>query len=87
MLRYNFIMPISYAYFYAYAAAAPSFTVAGSYFPAWLVFIFAAIFITILIRMVLIRIGIDDAMRYKLVVYSALALALCFAALWLFFGG
>lgn len=79
-------MPISYAYIYAYAAVAPSFTVAGSYFPAWLVFIFAAILVTVLVRVVLIRIGIDDVMHYKLVVYSALALALCFAGLWLFFG-
>lgn len=75
-------MPISYLL----ASAAPSFTVAGSYFPAWIVFAFAAVLLTVLIRLVFIRVGIDDAMRFKVFVYAALALGLCFAALWLFFG-
>ena len=60
---------------------------AGSYFPAWLVFAFIAVMLTVLIRVVLIRLGIDDVMRFKLVVYIALALGICFAALWLFYRG
>lgn len=75
-------MPISYFL----ASAAPSFMVAGSYFPAWIVFAFIAVILTVLIRIVLIRLGIDDVMRFKVVVYSALALGLCFASLWVFFG-
>lgn len=65
---------------------APSFTMAGSYFPAWLIFAFVAIILTVLIRVVLIRLGIDDVLRFKLFIYTALALGICFAALWLFFG-
>lgn len=68
------------------SVGAPSFTMAGSYFPAWLIFAFVAIILTVLIRIVLIRLGIDDAMRFKLFIYTALALGICFAALWLFFG-
>ena len=64
---------------------APSFTLAGSYFPAWILFAFLAIILTVLIRVVLIRLGIDDVMRFKVIVYAALAVALCFAALWLFY--
>lgn len=75
-------MPISYLL----ASAAPSFTIAGSYFPAWIVFAFIAVILTVLIRVVLIRLGIDDLMRFKVFVYSALALGLCFAGLWWFFG-
>lgn len=65
---------------------APSFTMAGSYFPAWLIFAFVAIILTVLIRVVLIRLGIDDVLRFKLFIYTALALGICFAALWFFFG-
>lgn len=64
---------------------APSFTLAGSYFPAWIGFAFIAVILTVLIRLVLIRLGIDDVMRFKVIVYAALAVALCFAALWLFY--
>lgn len=64
---------------------APSFTLAGSYFPAWILFAFIAVILTVLIRVVLIRLGIDDVMRFKVIVYAALAVALCFAALWLFY--
>ena len=66
-------------------ARAPSFVVAGSFFPAWLIFIFIAILITLLIRVVFIKIGLDDVLRFRVLVYSSLALGLCFAALWLLF--
>ena len=64
---------------------APSFALAGSYFPAWLVFIFIAILATLLIRVVFIRLGIDDVLHFRLFIYPCLALGLCLAALWLLF--
>lgn len=73
-------------FYFIFAAAAPSFAVAGSYFPAWIVFAFIAVILTVLIRVVFIRLGIDDVMRFKVFVYTALAMGLCFAALWVFFG-
>lgn len=66
-------------------ARAPSFAVAGSFFPAWLIFIFIAILVTLLIRVVFIKTGLDDVLRFRLLIYSCLALGLCFAALWLLF--
>lgn len=64
---------------------APSFALVGSYFPAWLIFILLATLVTIVIRFVFIRLGIDDALRFKLLVYACIALSLCFGALLLFF--
>lgn len=66
-------------------SGAPSFALVGSYFPAWLVFIFIAILLTLIIRVVFIRLGIDDILRFRLLIYTCLALSLCFAALWLLF--
>lgn len=63
---------------------APSFAIAGSYFPAWLVFSFTSILLTIVIRVVFIRLGIDDALRFRLFVYVCIALSLCFISLLLF---
>lgn len=57
----------------------PSLAIAGSYFPAWLLMCFASIAGTILIRLLLIRLGIDEVLRFKLFFYTCLALSLCFA--------
>lgn len=65
-------------------SGAPSFAIAGSYFPAWLVFSFTSILLTLLIRVVFIRLGIDDVLRFRLFVYVCIALSLCFISLLLF---
>ncbi len=64
---------------------APSFSIGGAYFPAWLLFALAAVVVTLLLRWVLIRLGIDDLLRFKPVVYSALMMIFCLAALSIFF--
>lgn len=66
-------------------SGAPSFVIAGSYFPAWLVFSWIAIALTALIRVILIRLGIDDMLRFKLVVYICIAISLCLIGLTVFF--
>ncbi|MBO1519916.1 YtcA family lipoprotein [Oceanisphaera pacifica] len=66
-------------------ARAPSFVVAGSFFPAWLIFMFAGILLTLLIRVIFIKVGLDDALRFRVLIYSCLALGLCYAGLWLLF--
>ena len=66
-------------------SSAPSFAIAGSYFPAWLVFSWLSIALTVLIRILLIRIGIDDLLRFKLVVYICIAISLCLIGLTVFF--
>lgn len=71
--------------FLAGCERAPSFSIGGAYFPAWLVFALGAVVATLLLRWVLIRTGIDDVLRFKPVVYSALMLIFCLAALFIFF--
>ncbi|MFA7624397.1 MAG: YtcA family lipoprotein [Pusillimonas sp.] len=46
---------------------APSFMIMGSYFPAWLVGLAISITLTVIIRQVLIRAGLDDALPVRLV--------------------
>ena len=64
---------------------APSIYMAGSYFPAWLLCVLGALLVTLLLRWVLIRVGVDDLLPARLPVYACLTLALTFAALLLFF--
>ncbi|MGE4338482.1 MAG: YtcA family lipoprotein [Pigmentiphaga sp.] len=64
---------------------APAIAIAGSYFPAWMLCTVVALIATVLIRVVLIRIGLDDRMPWRVAAYSALALALTFALLLLAF--
>jgi len=61
---------------------APSFIIAGSYFPAWMACAFAGIFVALLLRIVLARLRIDAAIAYRLSFYSAVAV-LVGAAIWL----
>lgn len=66
-------------------SAVPSIYIAGSYFPAWLLSALIGIVATVLIRVALIRTGVDDALPLRLLVYVCMALALTFATLLLFF--
>ncbi|MFA5663267.1 YtcA family lipoprotein [Castellaniella sp.] len=52
---------------------APSFLFLGSYFPSWLFGIAAGTIATVLLRLALIRVGIDDALPLRLLVYTGLA--------------
>lgn len=58
---------------------APSFMIAGSYFPAWLVGLALSIPLTVIIRAVVIRSGLDDALPARLLVYSCLCLLMTLA--------
>lgn len=64
---------------------APSFSIGGAYFPAWVLFALGAVVVTLLLRLLFIRTGIDDVLRFKPVVYSALMIIFCLAALLFFF--
>ncbi|WP_226952407.1 YtcA family lipoprotein [Mesopusillimonas faecipullorum] len=66
-------------------SGSPSIYIAGSYFPAWLLAAIAAIVLTLIVRLVLIRIGIDDNLPLRLLVYVCMALALTFTLLLVFF--
>ncbi|WP_051916911.1 MULTISPECIES: YtcA family lipoprotein [unclassified Serratia (in: enterobacteria)] len=57
---------------------APSFSLIGSYFPAWMACAFIGIIAAIMARVLFIRVGIDEALPWRLFVYVCLALAVAF---------
>ncbi|WP_337262532.1 MULTISPECIES: YtcA family lipoprotein [unclassified Serratia (in: enterobacteria)] len=57
---------------------APSFSLLGSYFPAWMACAFIGIIAAIMARILFIRVGIDEALPWRLFVYVCLALAVAF---------
>jgi hypothetical protein len=61
---------------------APSFDVVGSFFPAWLVCLVAAILLTVFARWLLLRVGI--ALAPPILIYPSLTALFTFA-LWLIF--
>jgi hypothetical protein len=63
-------------------ARAPSFDILGSYFPAWLVCLTTALLLTVLARLLLLRLKIEVAL--PIVVYPSFLACLAFAQ-WLLF--
>lgn len=63
-------------------ARAPSFDILGSFFPAWLVCLAAAILLTVLARWLLLRLRM--AVQFPILVYPGLTAFFTFA-LWLIF--
>ncbi|OVZ98710.1 hypothetical protein EQP49_19055 [Yersinia sp. 2105 StPb PI] len=59
-------------------AEAPSFALLGSYFPSWLACAFIGIIAAVIARVLFIRIGIDEVLPWRLLVYVCLALAVAF---------
>jgi hypothetical protein len=66
--------------------ASPSLPIAGAYFPFWLICAFGGIISAVVVRVVLIRAGVDDVLPFRLLVYVALAAALALVFARLFYG-
>ncbi|WP_254444112.1 YtcA family lipoprotein [Klebsiella oxytoca] len=64
---------------------APAFIVLGSYFPAWIACALVGIIVAAMTRIVFIRIGIDDFLPVRLLVYTCLALVVAFLSSLLIF--
>jgi len=64
---------------------APVIVMFGSYFPSWIFYFVFAVVITILLRVLFIKIGFDDLIEYKLLFYISLMLILAFFSSLLFF--
>ncbi|WP_094507710.1 YtcA family lipoprotein [Brucella thiophenivorans] len=63
----------------------PSFSLLGAYFPSWMLCLFIAIVITILVRVIMIRIGLDDILPFRLTAYTAIVIAIaCGLALFVY---
>lgn len=67
-------------------AAAPAVGMFGSFFPSWLICLFAGIVGTVVLRAVFIVIGLDDILRWRVPVYMAMALALTYLLSFYIFG-
>jgi hypothetical protein len=63
---------------------APSFNILGSYFPAWLLCIFAGIAGASVVFSILSRLGKQSLIRWTILVYPCLAASIAFT-LWLLF--
>ena len=63
---------------------APSFNILGSYFPAWLLCIFAGIAGASVVASILSRLGMQSLVRWTILVYPCLAASIAFT-LWLLF--
>ncbi|WP_433850469.1 YtcA family lipoprotein [Brucella pseudogrignonensis] len=57
----------------------------GAYFPSWMLCLLVAIVITILLRVVFIRLGVDDILPFRLTAYTAIVIAIaCGLALFVY---
>ncbi|MFC5387409.1 YtcA family lipoprotein [Aquamicrobium segne] len=55
--------------------SSPSYALFGAFFPAWMLYAFIALVVTVMVRALFIRVGIDDVLPLRLVTYTALAFA------------
>jgi hypothetical protein len=61
---------------------APSVDILGSFFPVWMVCIVAALVLTIAVRWLLVRVGLESELGLRVVIYPSLV-ALFACSIWL----
>lgn len=66
---------------------APAFTLFGSFIPYWMVCAAIGLVVTVVVRVGLIKLGIDDVLPLRLLVYLCLMLTVSFTSSLLFFMG
>lgn len=66
---------------------APAFTLLGSFIPYWMVCAAAGLAVAIIVRLIFIKVGIDDLLPFRLAVYLCLMLSVSFISALLFFMG
>jgi hypothetical protein len=64
----------------------PSQELVGSYFPSWMLCALGGIFLTLIIRKIVVQLGIDNFLPAKLLLYAGLALSVTFI-LWIVWYG
>lgn len=68
------------------APASPSVPLFGTYFPSWLICAGIGVLGALLGRVIFIRLGIDDGLPLRLLVYVCLGLLVAFGASVAFYG-
>lgn len=64
----------------------PTIALYGAYFPSWIACSLIGIFGAVFIRLIFIKMGIDDLLAWRLATYVSLALAIGFASSLMIFG-
>ncbi|EKT1238134.1 hypothetical protein QFN52_004301 [Escherichia coli] len=64
---------------------APVFILLGSYFPSWIACALLGIVAAVIVRLIFIWFGIDEALTGRLFVYTCLALTVAFMSSFLIF--
>ena len=72
--------------FRAFASNSPVIPFFGAYFPSWIACSLIGIFGAVIVRLVFIKIGLDDVMPVRVIVYLFLAIAIGLAASLILFG-
>ena len=78
------LAPLYAAVAHAGCRRAPTFNILGSFFPAWLVCMFAGVLLAVAANRVLVHFKIDEEISWPIVVYPCLALTFA-CVLWLSF--
>lgn len=56
----------------------PVFVFLGSYFPSWIFYFIASIIVVLVVRILLVKINIDELIKYKFVFYASLIIIFAF---------
>lgn len=70
----------------AFAGGSPVIPFFGAYFPSWIACSLIGIFGAVILRLVFIKVGLDDVMPVRVIVYLFLAIAIGLAASLILFG-
>lgn len=54
----------------------PSFSLFGAYFPSWMMCLAIAIIVTVVLRALFIRTGLDDILAFRLITYTGMVIAI-----------
>ena len=58
------------------SSGAPTIYLAGAYFPAWLLCAIAGVLGAVVVRVILVVLGIDDGIPFRLLTYIAIAIGI-----------
>ena len=64
----------------------PSIPFFGAYFPSWLACLLAGVVGAVIVRIIFIRIGLDDGLPFRLLIYTCIAMTIGFLLALAFFG-
>ncbi|MGU3574959.1 YtcA family lipoprotein [Brucellaceae bacterium C25G] len=64
----------------------PTFYMIGAFFPSWMLCLAGGIISVMIIRVVFIRVGLDDLMTFRLITYTAMVFMISLALAFFIYG-